>query len=68
MADVTRCILVRSKEQKMKKCKYCGNVPPVADVGGNNPYYEINCGCGKNTIVGSYDKQEAINTWDAIQR
>ena len=52
----------------MRKCKHCENIPQIADVGGNVPYYEINCGCGKNTIVGSYDKQEAINTWDAIQR
>jgi hypothetical protein len=52
----------------MKKCKYCGDVPPIADVGGNNPYYEINCKCGKNTIVGSSDKQAVIDTWNAIQR
>lgn len=67
MVNVTRCILVY-KVVNMKKCKYCGDVPPIADVGGNNPYYEINCKCGKNTIVGSSDKQAVIDTWNAIQR
>jgi hypothetical protein len=52
----------------MEKCKYCKKIPQIADVGGNVPYYEINCGCGKNAIVGSSDKQEAIDTWDAIQK
>ena len=52
----------------MEKCKYCGNIPQIADVGGNIPYYEVDCGCGKNTTVGSYDKQEVIDTWDAIQK
>lgn len=61
--DVSLCI----RWLNMEKCKYCKKIPQVADVGGNVPYYEINCECGKNTIVGSYDKEEAINTWDAIQ-
>lgn len=49
-------------------CSSCGNVPFVADVGGVNPYYEIYCGCGKNTVIGSKDKEEVINTWNVIQK
>ena len=52
----------------MEKCKYCGNMPFVADVGGVNPYYEIYCGCGKNTVIGATNKEEAINTWNVIQK
>jgi hypothetical protein len=68
MANATKCILVGSKEQKMEKCKYCGNMPFIADVGGNNPYYEIYCGCGENTVIGATDKEEVIKTWDVIQK
>ena len=54
--------------ERVMRCKHCGKEPQIADVGGNNPYYEINCGCGNNATVGSYDKQEAIDTWNIIQR
>jgi hypothetical protein len=52
----------------MEKCKYCKKTPQVADVGGNKPYYEITCGCKDGAVVGAEDKQEAIDTWNAIQR
>lgn len=47
-------------------CKYCGKLPTVADVGGVNPYYRISCPCGKSPVVGSYNKKEAIDTWNIL--
>ena len=47
------------------KCKICGNMPLIADVGGNNPYHEIFC-CGQ--LVGSHDKESAIYGWNAMQK
>jgi hypothetical protein len=41
-------------------------MPTKADVGGNVPYYEITCPCGKNAVVGSYDEEEAVHTWNII--
>lgn len=52
--------------QTMNKCKHCGTVPVVSDVGGCNPYYEIYCPCGKNPVIGSHNKDEAINTWNDL--
>ena len=50
----------------MRKCKKCGKSPTVADVGGNNPYYEICCPCGKSPVVGSHNKEEVITTWNIL--
>jgi hypothetical protein len=50
---------------KIEKCEICGKVPLAADVGGNNPYYEIVC-CGQ--VVGSQDKESAIYGWNAMQK
>ena len=52
----------------MNECKECHSVPPVADVGGNIPYYEISCPCGKGPVVGSYNKEEAITIWNILNR
>lgn len=52
----------------MNNCKICGKSPTVADVGGNNPYYEISCPCGKSPVVGAHNKEEAIITWDILNR
>ena len=49
----------------MEKCKKCGKTPSIADVGGNNPYYEIVC-CGQ--VVGSHDRESAIYGWNAMQK
>jgi hypothetical protein len=49
----------------MEKCKYCSKTPTIADVGGNNPYYEIVC-C--NQSVYATDKESAIYRWDKIQK
>lgn len=50
----------------MNKCKHCGTVPDITDVGGNNPYYEICCKCGHSAYVGTKNKDDAINTWDIL--
>lgn len=52
----------------MNNCKLCGESPTIADVGGYNPYYEITCPCGQNAVVGAYNKEEAICTWDILNR
>lgn len=52
----------------MNNCKLCGKSPTVADVGGNNPYYEISCPCGEGPVVGSYNKEEAITIWNILNR
>ena len=44
--------------------KYCGTVPVVSDVGGNNPYYEIGCKCENGIVVGSQTKAEVITCWN----
>jgi hypothetical protein len=48
----------------LKPCKYCGYVPIVSDVGGNNPYFEIGCKCKDGLVVGSPDRAETITTWN----
>ena len=50
---------------QMEKCKICGDMPLIADVGGNNRYIEISC-CGQ--VVGSHDKESAIYGWNAMQK
>lgn len=50
----------------MNPCKKCKSLPPVADVGGVNPYYEISCPCGQSPVVGSYNEKEAIDTWNIL--
>ena len=52
-------------DKKMEKCKHCGKTPSIADVGGNNPYYEITC-CDQ--VVGSHDRESAIGGWNAMQK
>jgi hypothetical protein len=52
----------------MNKCRYCGKSPTVADVGGVNPYYELCCPCGKSPVIGSYNKEEVINTWNILNK
>ena len=49
----------------MEKCKHCGRVPLAADVGGNNPYYEITC-CDQ--VVGSHGRESAIYGWNSMQK
>ena len=49
-------------------CKYCGVVPVLADVGGNNAYYEIGCKCEKGMVVGSHDRAETITCWNILNR
>ena len=49
----------------LTKCK-CGKTPVFADVGGVNPYYELCCPCGKSPVIGSYNKEEVINTWNIL--
>ena len=50
----------------MRKCRYCKKYPLLADVGGNIPYYELYCPCGKSPVIGSYNKEEVINTWNIL--
>ena len=49
-------------------CKFCGEIPVLADVGGNNPYYEISCKCKNGMVVGSYDRAETITCWNILNR
>lgn len=49
-------------------CRKCKSAPLVADVGGNTPYYEISCPCKKSPVVGSHSKEEAIITWNILNR
>ena len=63
---ILMALLVASSESdKMEKCKHCGKNPTIADVGGNNPYYEVSC-CDQ--VVGSHDKESAIGGWDMMQK
>jgi hypothetical protein len=50
---------------KMEKCKKCGKTPSIADVGGNNPYYEITC-C--DMAIYSSDRESAECGWDKMQK
>ena len=50
----------------MNRCKLCGKTPILADVGGVNPYYELSCPCGKSPVVGSYNAEETIHTWNIL--
>ena len=50
----------------VNNCKFCGAAPQIADVGGNNPYYEITCGCEKGVFVGAERKEEAIECWNIL--
>lgn len=52
----------------MHKCVNCGKTPVIADVGGNNPYYEISCSCGKSPVVGAYNKEEVITVWNILNQ
>ena len=52
----------------MNNCKICGKSPTVADVGGNTPYYEISCRCKESPVVGAHSKEEAIITWNILNR
>lgn len=52
----------------IKPCRFCGYVPVVSDVGGNNPYYEIGCKCKDGLVVGSPDRAETITTWNIYNR
>ena len=52
----------------MNECKICGSFPLLADVGGVNPYYEISCTCKESPVVGSYSEEEAIITWNILNR
>lgn len=45
-------------------CKYCGNVPKVSDVGGNNAYYGVSCSCDKGMVVEARSKDKAITCWN----
>ena len=49
---------------ELKPCKFCGNVPIVSDVGGNNPYYEVGCGCHKGVVIGSKNLKDVIDCWN----
>lgn len=49
----------------IEKCKICGKTPSIADVGGNNPYYEITC-CDQT--VGSHDRESAEGGWNMMQK
>lgn len=49
-------------------CGKCKSSPLLADVGGVNPYYEISCTCKEGPVVGSYSKEEAIITWNILNR
>jgi hypothetical protein len=50
----------------LNPCKFCGEVPVLSDVGGNNAYYEIGCKCEKGMVVGSYDRAETITCWNIL--
>lgn len=52
----------------MYKCVNCGKTPVIADVGGNNPYYEISCTCKQSPVVGAHNEKEAITTWDILNK
>lgn len=51
---------------QIKPCKHCGATPKVSDVGGNNPYYEITCGCDKGVFIEVARKEEAIECWNIL--
>ncbi len=46
------------------KCQFCGRVPLIIDVGGNNPHYEISCTCDKGIVVNAETKRGAISIWN----
>lgn len=45
-------------------CKYCGNIPQVSDVGGNNAYYELGCNCHEGIVIGSKNLKDVIDCWN----
>jgi hypothetical protein len=52
----------------VNNCKLCGKTPVIADVGGNNQYYEISCSCGESPVVGAHNEKEAITTWNILNK
>jgi len=55
---------------KIEKCRYCGESPCVADVGGNNPMFEVACvnpNCKSNLAVLSKKQINAILQWNYEQ-
>lgn len=50
----------------MEKCKHCGKTPTIADVGGNNPYFEITCCCNQ-AVLGTH-KESVIYGWNEMQK
>lgn len=53
------------ENEHIEKCKICGKNPSIADVGGNNPFYEISC-C--DIWVSSRDRERAIEKWNKEQK
>lgn len=61
---------VKMKEAiEVKPCKYCGCMPLIADVGGNNPWYEIGCNCcEETTAVHGEDLKKVTCYWNELNR
>ena len=52
----------------LNPCKFCGEVPVLSDVGGNNPYYEIGCKCEEGLVVGSFNRADTIACWNIYNK
>lgn len=49
----------------IKPCMMCNEQPKIADVGGNNPFYEIHCShCGNPLVVCCKDLSKGIEYWN----
>lgn len=49
---------------ELKLCPFCGEVPILAGSDEGNPYWFVMCdNCGA-TVLGSADKNKAVESWN----